>query len=415
MSIDNREEFIIMLRKGFDKILVELLKVKLYNDKTAYKNIVDFMDIMIKAEEFGYDSLTIFSNRYKPVLEVDKFNDEFFINCIEYFARIQGEIEEFENENNIVSNENIEDLIINLKRFFTMNDVRISNVNEIKNTILLIDDDFDILELLELILSNAGYKVLITAHASKVQKLIQNNEINLIILDYKMPKSDGLELIKEIKELNRNIPVIFYSANNTKEVRESALRMGALDYIVKPINEKMLLSIIDKVFNKSKEREVNTENKVMKSKEYKINYSKQNIEKEIKNNIYLAKKILVIDKEEVITRLIKSRLEMSGMEVYCSNKGEDGIRKSMMKDLNLIIIDYNLPDINGVEVIKTIKANPISCKIKIIILTSNSSEEDRILGYNLGADDFLIKPFSLAELEIKIKKLLEKDSLIFKG
>ena len=127
--------------------------------------------------------------------------------------------------------------------------------------------------------------------------------------------------------------------------------------------------------------------------------------------------ILIIEDEERVSEVIKAYLEKAGYNVYCTTEGLRGIEIFNSVDFKLIIIDLMLPDISGEEVCRIIRS---SSDIHIFMLTAKGSLEDRIDGLNIGADEYLIKPFSPRELTARVNALfrrLNKDdrdsSLIF--
>jgi DNA-binding response OmpR family regulator len=120
----------------------------------------------------------------------------------------------------------------------------------------------------------------------------------------------------------------------------------------------------------------------------------------------MCRRILVIEDDKPIGRLLKSRLEETGFSVTQRFDGESGLEKALSGRFHLIILDLKLPGLDGWEVCRRIRAH--SPRIPILMLTSMSSELDRVLGLELGADDYLTKPFSLRELVARVKALLRR-------
>jgi DNA-binding response OmpR family regulator len=120
-------------------------------------------------------------------------------------------------------------------------------------------------------------------------------------------------------------------------------------------------------------------------------------------------KILVVDDETSFLSLLKHALEAQGYMVITAEKGETAMNWVKEMPLDLAIIDLGLPDINGLEVCKTIKDNPRTRHTKVIILTGNNSNEARIES-NIGAraELFLNKPIQIADLRSAVARLLEK-------
>lgn len=120
-------------------------------------------------------------------------------------------------------------------------------------------------------------------------------------------------------------------------------------------------------------------------------------------------KILVADDEKTILKMLKDYLEMENYEVYIFENGKDVINKVQEIKPDLVILDINMPQIDGFEVCKQIREK---IKCPIIFLTARIFESDLIMGFNIGADDYITKPFSLKELNVRIKAHLRREERI---
>ncbi|QXM05830.1 response regulator transcription factor [Crassaminicella indica] len=120
------------------------------------------------------------------------------------------------------------------------------------------------------------------------------------------------------------------------------------------------------------------------------------------------KKVLVVDDEQHIIELIQFNLESNGYDVITSENGEDAIVIAQEEMPDVIILDLMLPGIDGFEACKKIRNNEKTRKIPIIMLTAKGEETDKVLGLELGADDYLTKPFSVRELIARIKAILRR-------
>ena len=126
--------------------------------------------------------------------------------------------------------------------------------------------------------------------------------------------------------------------------------------------------------------------------------------------------ILIIEDEEKVSEILKAYLEKEGYGVYCTTKGMEGIKLFEKIQFSLVILDLMLPDISGEEVCNILRK--IS-EVHIFMLTAKSTLEDRIEGLNLGADEYLVKPFSPRELTARVNALFrrlkahESDSKIY--
>ena len=119
-------------------------------------------------------------------------------------------------------------------------------------------------------------------------------------------------------------------------------------------------------------------------------------------------RILVVEDEKKIAELIEARLKKEKYQVDISLDGEDGLYNALNDIYDLILLDVMLPKMNGFEILKKIKDNNI--KAEVIMLTARSSIEDKLEGFDIGADDYLTKPFHMEELVARVNARLRKDS-----
>jgi DNA-binding response OmpR family regulator len=116
-------------------------------------------------------------------------------------------------------------------------------------------------------------------------------------------------------------------------------------------------------------------------------------------------RILVVDDEASIRHIVRTYLESSGFEVKCIDNGPDAITWNRMEQPDLIVLDLNLPGMDGTEVAARIREES---DVYILMLTARGEEEDRIAGLRLGADDYLTKPFSPRELVARVETVLRR-------
>ena len=117
------------------------------------------------------------------------------------------------------------------------------------------------------------------------------------------------------------------------------------------------------------------------------------------------KKILVIEDDPEIIKLLRIHLEDQIYEVEIAENGETGLEKALAKDFDLILLDLTLPVMDGVDVCKNLRVHK---NTPVIMLTARSEEIDRVLGLEIGADDYITKPFSIRELLARIKAVLRR-------
>ena len=121
-------------------------------------------------------------------------------------------------------------------------------------------------------------------------------------------------------------------------------------------------------------------------------------------------KILVVDDEPDGAELVQFNLVQAGFEVVTAPNGVEALMKARSVAPALIVLDIMLPGMNGIEVCKILRRDDHTAKIPIIMLTAKASEVDRILGLEMGADDYMTKPFSPRELVVRIRNILQRTS-----
>jgi DNA-binding response OmpR family regulator len=119
-------------------------------------------------------------------------------------------------------------------------------------------------------------------------------------------------------------------------------------------------------------------------------------------------KILIVDDEADVLDLLSLTLRNAGFNVITAQTGSIALTKARTEAPNLIILDLMLPEMSGTEICKTLKKDPATSSLPILMLTAKSEEVDKIVGLELGADDYVTKPFSPRELLLRIKAILRR-------
>lgn len=119
-------------------------------------------------------------------------------------------------------------------------------------------------------------------------------------------------------------------------------------------------------------------------------------------------KILVVDDEKDILRLVAYNLTQEGFDVMTAENGEDALSMIKQNPFNLVLLDLMMPGIQGMELCKILKSSDETSFLPIIMLTAKSEELDKVLGLEMGADDYITKPFSPRELIARVKAVLRR-------
>ena len=120
-------------------------------------------------------------------------------------------------------------------------------------------------------------------------------------------------------------------------------------------------------------------------------------------------KILVVDDEDDLCEILKFNLETEGYQVTTANSAEDALELDIAS-FDLLLLDVMMGGMSGFAMAKQLKANPATANVPIIFLTARDTENDTVTGFNLGADDYISKPFSLREVLVRVRAVLRRTS-----
>jgi two-component system phosphate regulon response regulator PhoB len=119
-------------------------------------------------------------------------------------------------------------------------------------------------------------------------------------------------------------------------------------------------------------------------------------------------KLLIVEDEADLVRTLDYNFRQAGFEVHTATSGREGLRIAAAKTPDLVLLDLMLPDLQGVEVCRLLKADPKTRTTPVIILTARGEEVDRVVGFEIGADDYVTKPFSVRELVLRVRAVLRR-------
>lgn len=119
-------------------------------------------------------------------------------------------------------------------------------------------------------------------------------------------------------------------------------------------------------------------------------------------------RILIVEDEPPLIEMLRYNLESEGFKALVANSGDEGLLQVKEEEPDLILLDWMLPEMSGIDVCRRLRENPATRAIPIIMLTARGEEGDKILGLDSGADDYMVKPFSPKELIARVRALLRR-------
>src|SRR5438094_10279279 len=118
--------------------------------------------------------------------------------------------------------------------------------------------------------------------------------------------------------------------------------------------------------------------------------------------------LLVIDDEKVLLELVRYNLEKEHLDVITASDGQSGLNIGLKHKPDLILLDLMMPGMSGLEVCKQLRSDTRTSRVPIIMLTAKAGETDKVIGLELGADDYITKPFSVRELLARVRAVLRR-------
>ena len=248
--------------------------------------------------------------------------------------------------------------------------------------VLIVDDEPGICQRLQRELRKEGCEVEYTTSPVGVLERLRNAEQEgkayaLLLLDLRMPKMDGLALLKKIREARLDLDVVIITGYGDEDKAIESIRLGALDYLRKPISLEELHTAVFRVQQKRAAEEKRA-----------LEYS-----------------VLVVDDERELCARIKRELDKEGYRTAVAYDGLEGLDYFSHHRVDVAIVDIRMPRMSGLEMLE--KCREISDDFVSIIITGHGDHERAIQALQLGVFNYLRKPISLEELVISVGKGIE--------
>jgi two-component system phosphate regulon response regulator PhoB len=153
-----------------------------------------------------------------------------------------------------------------------------------------------------------------------------------------------------------------------------------------------------------------SKHKIAFSSEVETGSREENASKHKRRLKHMSARILVVEDEEALTTLLRYNLDAEGYDVETVGRGDDADTRLKERVPDLIVLDWMLPGLSGIELCRRLRARPETRQLPIIMLTARGEESERVRGLATGADDYIVKPFSVPELLARVKGLLRRAS-----
>lgn len=258
--------------------------------------------------------------------------------------------------------------------------------------ILLVDDEAVLVELIKEMLENLGYKI--TARTSSLEALeafkFNPDGFDLVITDQTMPNMTGINLIKEIRKIRENMPVILCTGFSGQINPENARLIGIREFLYKPISSKDISEAVRRSIDRHDEKKETANPKRSGPKPAPV------------------KKILIADDMTSIQDITCVVLNSIGYETDTASDGEEALLKIKNNDYAIVFMDINMPVMGGIEATKKLRRD-IKSKIPVIALTGLDTDNNKDIYFEAGINDCISKPINFDELKAILKKWLNEE------
>lgn len=274
------------------------------------------------------------------------------------------------------------------------------------NKILIIEDEQYLIDMYTMKFESEGYEVVSATNGLEGIELAKKESPDLVLLDLIMPKKDGFQVLEELRADEKTKDLIIYIFSNLGQGNEveQGIAKGANGYFVKSnLTPTQLMKKVKKILSGE---EVEDEGDEVKIKHKKIS----NKVRHTANTADNAVSVLLIEDEAPILNMYQSRLEKEGMLVHPSLNGAWGLNTAKKRKFDVIIMDMNMPAMDGYQAITEIKKSEVNKDTPIMALSNSAQDAEIAKAKKLGADCFLLKArITPSRLVKEIKKRYLKD------
>ena len=248
-------------------------------------------------------------------------------------------------------------------------------------TVLVADDDDRIRSLLLDTLSALGYQVLGAKNGEEALSLLETEKLDLVITDVRMPKMNGLSLLKNIKNLNPLLPVLIITGYNFNFTKDQAMENGADGFLAKPFRIGKIEELMRKTLGiKTTGRDIP----------------------------YRLKKILVVDDDDQLRNMLLEILSSLDYFPIGVEDGEQALNQLQIQEFDLVVSDIRMPKMDGLTLLKGIKQ--VAPELPVVMITGLPSACPVQKAMQEGADGYLAKPFRIEKIDELMRDLLSGDS-----
>jgi len=254
--------------------------------------------------------------------------------------------------------------------------------------VMVADDDTEFSDLVKMFLEANNYKAIVVNDPLAVVDRVRSEKPDALLLDIMMPRKDGFAIMEELQESadTAGVPIIVVSGLRLENYQERGIITGLPEIISRDIPGDLLLKLIAE----QTAPEVRAPAALEPQKTARP-------------------RVLMADDQTELLMLMKEMVQDAGFEVFTANDGAEALKAVFETNPDIIVLDYNMPRKNGLEVAQDLKNNPLFAHIPIMIVTAFGEKNAKLKGLGMGIDDYLIKPVDADELIARIRMILKRN------
>lgn len=258
-----------------------------------------------------------------------------------------------------------------------------------RHSVLLVDDEEAHRLLISRRLEQEGYLVTAAGNGRQALDLLRLERFDLVLLDMNMPEMDGLATLDAIKSdaALKDTSVIMLTADKTQKSVAQCLSLGAADYLVKPVSA------------------VELRQRVQRCIESRARRSEPAVR--VNGGVPSGARVLIVDDEPLNLRLLEARLNQLGYKPLPAAGGAQALELLQREQVSAILLDVRMPEVDGFEVLRTLRASATLRAIPVIMLSADADPATIERCYELGAEDYLVKPYHTTDLKVRLALALE--------
>ena len=270
--------------------------------------------------------------------------------------------------------------------------------------LLVVDDDAVSVALIESVVSSPDRGLYTAYSAAEARTVLAEHRVDLVLLDLHLPDADGRDILVEVRSnaATEETPVVVLSGEEGSVAPAECYALGADAFLTKPPDLALLRSTVTRQLTRLAERRGPAEGEESDLRDTDappepIPSSAPSARSE--------RRVLLVEDDDIAALLVQHRLKKEGIAVERHADGRTGLDAALSSSFDLVILDVKLPGLDGFDFLRRLRETDDARTLPVIILSGLDDEDDIVRGLDLGADDYLAKPFSPVELMARVRRL----------